>query len=304
MINLIESYSKRQTQIPDEKPTTEQSQQAKANNNSNLETTSRNTKHKMSSNSALTMAVLMKEAIADMPDTLDTKKEVEEYFKTAMKVINEKKKEEEKVKKATAKAAEKAAKPATKKRGEKKEKEKDVDEEGNEIVKEKKPLSRYMKFMEEHRPKVAATVSGLTPQELFTEVAKLWKTYKEFLSDHNDDDEERQAELWETKLEELLVKRNEELNADKEEAKVDADEEVDAEEKEEAVAVVVEKKKAEEVEDKEEKKKEKKPKTVKPVEFAKRPKMSKEAKDKKGGKKKAEESEAEKKESEDEENSS
>lgn len=255
----------------------------------------------MSSNSALTMAVLMKEAIADMPDTLDTKKEVEEYFKTAMKVINEKKKEEEKVKKATAKAAEKAAKPATKKRGEKKEKEKDVDEEGNEIVKEKKPLSRYMKFMEEHRPKVAVTVYGLTPQELFTEVAKLWKTYKEFLSDHNDDDEERQAELWETKLEELLVKRNEELNADKEEVKEDADEEVDAEEKEEAAeAAEVEKKKggkkkAEEVDEKKEK--EKKPKTV-------RPKMSKEAKDKKGGKKKAEESDVDKKESEDEENSS
>lgn len=253
----------------------------------------------MSSNSALTMAVLMKEAIADMPDTLDTKKEVEEYFKTAMKVINEKKKEEEKVKKAAAKAAEKAAKPATKKRGEKKEKEKEVDEEGNEIVKEKKPLSRYMKFMEEHRPKVAATVSGLTPQELFTEVAKLWKTYKDFLSDYNGDDEERKAEIWETKLEELLVKRNEELNADKEEVKEDADEEV-----EEAVAeaaVVVEKKKggkkkAEEVEDKKEKKP-KTAKTAKPVEVAKKPKM-------KGGKKKADESDVEKKESEDEENSS
>ena len=263
----------------------------------------------MSSNSALTMAVLMKEAIADMPDTLDTKKEVEEYFKTAMKVINEKKKEEEKVKKAAAKAAEKAAKPATKKRGEKKEKEKEVDEEGNEIVKEKKPLSRYMKFMEEHRPKVAANVSGLTPQELFTEVAKLWKTYKDFLSDYNGDDEERKAEIWETKLEELLVKRNEELNADKAsdaEEEAEKEEVEDAEEKEEvAEAAVVEKKKggkkkAEEVEDK----KEKKPKTVKPVEFAKRPKMNKEEKDKKGGKKKAEESDVEKKESEDEENSS
>ena len=298
MINLIESYSKRQTQIPDEKPTSK-SQQAKANNNSNLETTTRISKHKMSSNSALTMAVLMKEAIADMPDTLDTKKEVEEYFKAAMKVINEKKKEEEKVKKAAAKAAEKAAKPATKKRGEKKEKE--VDEEGNEIVKEKKPLSRYMKFMEEHRPKVAANVSGLTPQELFTEVAKLWKTYKDFLSDYNGDDEERKAEIWETKLEELLVKRNEELNADKEEVKEDADEEVEEVEEKEEAAVVAEKKKggkkkAEEVEEK----KEKKSKTVKPakpVEVAKKPKM-------KGGKKKAEESDVEKKESEDEENSS
>lgn len=298
MINLIENYSrdKHKPNKPN-KAKQSQSQQAKPNK----PTTTRNSKHKMSSNSALTMAVLMKEAIADMPDTLDTKKEVEEYFKTAMKVINEKKKEEEKVKKAAAKAAEKAAKPATKKRGEKKEKEKEVDEEGNEIVKEKKPLSRYMKFMEEHRPKVAANVSGLTPQELFTEVAKLWKTYKDFLSDYNGDDEERKAEIWETKLEELLVKRNEELNADKEEVKEDADEEV-AEEKEAAevaeAAVVVEKKKggkkkAEEVEDK----KEKKPKPAKPVEVAKKPKM-------KGGKKKADESDVEKKESEDEENSS
>ena len=206
MINLIESYSrdKHKVQTKSQTKPTSQSQQAKANKanaNKPKPTTSRNSKHKMSSNSALTMAVLMKEAIADMPDTLDTKKEVEEYFKAAMKVINEKKKEEEKVKKAAAKAAEKAAKPATKKRGEKKEKE--VDEEGNEIVKEKKPLSRYMKFMEEHRPKVAANVSGLTPQELFTEVAKLWKTYKDFLSDYNGDDEERKAEIWETKLEDL-----------------------------------------------------------------------------------------------------
>jgi len=145
--------------------------------------------------------------------------------------------------------------------------------------------------MEEHRPKVAAIVSGLTPQELFTEVAKLWKTYKEFLTNHNGDDEERLTELWETKLEELLVKRNEERNADKEVKD-------DAEEKEAVEAVVVEK--GEEV-------KEKKPKTAKtakPVEFAKRPKMNKEEKDKKGGKKKTEESEVEKKESEDEENSS
>ena len=295
MINLIESYSRDKHKAKQAKAKQAKAKQAnKAKANKPKPTTSRNSKHKMSSNSALTMAVLMKEAIADMPDTLDTKKEVEEYFKAAMKVINEKKKEEEKVKKAAAKAAEKAAKPATKKRGEKKEKEKEVDEEGNEIVKEKKPLSRYMKFMEEHRPKVAANVSGLTPQELFTEVAKLWKTYKDFLSDYNGDDEERKAEIWETKLEELLVKRNEELNADKE----DADEEKEEVEEKEEAAVVVEKKKggkkkAEEVEDK----KEKKPKPAKPVEVAKKPKM-------KGGKKKADESDVEKKESEDEENSS
>ena len=250
---MIESYSrdKHKVQTKSQTKPTSQSQQAKANNS----------KHKMSSNTALTMAVLMKEAIANMPDTLDTKKEVEEYFKAAMKVVNEKKKEEEKVKKAAAKATEKAAKPATKKRGEKKEKEKEVDEDGNEVVKAKKPLSNYMKFMEEHRPKVAAIVSGLTPQELFTEVAKLWKTYKEFLTNHNGDDEERLTELWETKLEELLVKRNEERNEAKASDVEEANEEKEAVE---AVAVVEKKKggkkKAEEseVEEKKEKTEKKK----------------------------------------------
>ena len=42
-----------------------------------------------------TMAELMKEAFENMPDTLDTKKEIEEYFKNAMKDIVKAKKEAE-----------------------------------------------------------------------------------------------------------------------------------------------------------------------------------------------------------------
>ena len=48
-----------------------------------------------------TMAILIKEVMANMPDTLDTKKEIDEYFKNAMKdIVKEKKEQEAKAKKA------------------------------------------------------------------------------------------------------------------------------------------------------------------------------------------------------------
>ena len=56
--------------------------------------------------------VLIKKAMAKMPMSLDTKKSIDEYYKTAMKAINDKKKAEEKALKAALKAKEKAvAKP-------------------------------------------------------------------------------------------------------------------------------------------------------------------------------------------------
>ena len=188
-----------------------------------------------------TYAYLMKQAMEDMPDTLNTKKEVEEYFKNAMKIINEKKKEEDKANKAAAKVAKK---PAVK-RGAKKEKEKEVDDEGNEIEVVKKPVSNYMKFTEGHRPKVKAVISGLSPQNLFKEVAKLWKIYKEFViekkEEYSEEGDEKLAELWELHLEELLEKRKEELKD--EEEKSDEEEEKKSDEEEEKEEVVVEKKK-------------------------------------------------------------
>jgi len=56
--------------------------------------------------------VLIKKAMAKMPMSYNTKKSIDEYYKTAMKAINDKKKAEEKAKKAALKAKEKAvAKP-------------------------------------------------------------------------------------------------------------------------------------------------------------------------------------------------
>jgi hypothetical protein len=60
------------------------------------------------------IAVLIKKAMAKMPMSYNTKKSIDEYYKTAMKAINDKKKAEEKAKKATLKAKEKAKKAALK----------------------------------------------------------------------------------------------------------------------------------------------------------------------------------------------
>jgi len=65
-----------------------------------------------SSSSGKSIAVLIKKAMAKMPMSYNTKKSIDEYYKTAMKAINDKKKAEEKAKKAALKAKEKAvAKP-------------------------------------------------------------------------------------------------------------------------------------------------------------------------------------------------
>jgi hypothetical protein len=53
--------------------------------------------------SGKSLAVLIKKAMAKIPATLDTKKSIDEYYKTVMKAINDKKKAEEKAKKAVAK---------------------------------------------------------------------------------------------------------------------------------------------------------------------------------------------------------
>jgi len=65
-----------------------------------------------SSSSGKSLAVLIKKAMAKMPMSYNTKKSIDEYYKTAMKAINDKKKAEEKAKKAALKAALKAKEKA------------------------------------------------------------------------------------------------------------------------------------------------------------------------------------------------
>jgi len=217
-----------------------------------------------------TMAELFKEYIVKMPDALDTKKEIDEYIKIGLKEIVEARKAEEKVKKAEEKALEKAKKtkekeaPVPKKRGAKKEK--DVDDDGNEVEKVKKPLSPYLMFMNNHQKKVKNAIEGLKQNQLFSEVAKFWKIYKEFVIEKKEevaelDEEEGQeklVELWNIRFEELIEERKKEVEAEKSEK---TEVETDEEEKKEVEAVEAEK--SEDEEEKKEKKAEKKKKEKK-----------------------------------------
>jgi hypothetical protein len=117
----------------------------------------------------------VKEIMVNMPDNLDTKKEVDEYYKNAMKDIKEKNKEEKKEKKAT-----KAAIP--KKRAKKVE----VDDDGNEIEKVKKPLNSYQKFIQDNRAKVKEENPTLNGEEIFTLIAELWNKHKKSMKKDED----------------------------------------------------------------------------------------------------------------------
>jgi hypothetical protein len=125
----------------------------------------------------------VKEVMVNMPDNLDTKKEVDEYYKNAMKNIKEKNKEEKKEKKAT-----KAAIP--KKRAKKVE----VDDDGNEIEKVKRPLNSYQKFIQDNRAKVKEENPSLNGEEIFTLIAELWNKHKKSMKkdeDKKDSDDDK-----------------------------------------------------------------------------------------------------------------
>ena len=111
-----------------------------------------------------------------MPDSLDTKKEIDEYYKNAMKDIKEKNKEDKKEKKALPK---------------KRAKKVDVDDDGNEIVKVKKPLNKYQKFIQDNRKKVKEENPEMSGEEIFTLIAEMWGKHKEDIKNGiiNDDDD-------------------------------------------------------------------------------------------------------------------
>ena len=161
--------------------------------------------------------LLIKEAIANMPDTLNTKKEIDEYYKVAMKEISEKLKEEKKANKET-KTKDKAA---PKKRVKKVAKPVEVDDDGNEIVKVKKPLNNYQKFIQEQRPKVKDDYPDLSGEEIFTKIAVLWKQHKEDIKNgdsepkkSDSDDEADEADAKTAKAAEAYINSEEEDEAD------------------------------------------------------------------------------------------
>ena len=125
---------------------------------------------------APTMAVLAKEAMMNMPDLLNTKKEIEEYFKIAMKEIVMKKKEEEKAMKPK-----KPSKAAAKKLA----KDEDVDSNEEEPkakpVKAAKPPTKRKIFYDEMRIKIQDNFPDLNPQKTKKKIDDLWKIHMDDL---------------------------------------------------------------------------------------------------------------------------
>ena len=169
MIILIKKYYKNKLR----KQYSNQLKPTQTNSQSNSQTNSKQlSKQKMSST---TFAMRVKEIMVNMPDNLDTKKEVDEYYKNAMKDIKEKNSEVKKEKKAT-----KTAIP--KKRAKKVE----VDDDGNEIEKVKRPLNSYQKFIQDNRAKVKEENPTLNGEEIFKLIAELWNEHKKSMKKEED----------------------------------------------------------------------------------------------------------------------
>ena len=96
-----------------------------------------------------TISMKIKEAMANMHDTYNTKKEIDDYYKEAMKKATENSK------------AKKVAKTSD-----------DTD-------KPKKELNGYQLFMKEHIKIVKEENPSLTGPEVFSKIAELWKKKKE-----------------------------------------------------------------------------------------------------------------------------
>ena len=93
----------------------------------------------MTAAAEITFAVALKERMMDMPDELNTKKEIDEYFKQLMKDIKEEMKKDKN-------------ENAEKKKNDKKKKKDNLDEDGNE--KPKNPLNKYQQFIKDNQQRI------------------------------------------------------------------------------------------------------------------------------------------------------
>ena len=107
-------------------------------------------------------AALFKVHVENMPEALNTKKDVEEYCKQFWKDYKEKAKE--------AKAADKAAK------AEKPKRKKGFDKDGN--PKEKRPPSAYNIFVKEKYAEIKEANPEMDKTQIFAEIARIWQELK------------------------------------------------------------------------------------------------------------------------------
>ena len=149
-----------------------------------------------------TIASRVKELMAEMPDTLNTKKEIDEYYKDVVKKVKEAMntggkaprkalgvKAPKEPKAAKAPKEPKAAKaPKEPKAAKKRVKKVDVDADGNEIEKVKKPPNAYQKFIQDNRQKVKEDNPTMTGVEIFTLLAQKWNEHKKAMNGEESDD--------------------------------------------------------------------------------------------------------------------
>ena len=153
----------------------------------------------MTAVAAPTIAITFKERIMNMPDNLNTKKDVDEYFKQLMKDIKEEMKKEK-------------IENAEKKKNDKKKKRDNLDEDGN--MKPKKPLNKYQQFIRDNQERIKEEFPELSNTERFTKLAEEWGKFKATLEDPTEpvepvktvaeekDDEEEEEDKEEEKAEE------------------------------------------------------------------------------------------------------
>lgn len=148
---------------------------------------------------AATIATRVKELMAKMPDTLNSKKDIDEYYNKVVKEAKEAINEEKKANlggKAPRKAlgvkppkAAKAANAEPKKRVKKA----NVDADGNDIEKAKKPPNAYQKFIQDNRAKVKEENPNMTGVEIFTLIAQKWNEHKKAMNVEEDNDHKSSA---------------------------------------------------------------------------------------------------------------
>ena len=131
-------------------------------NNPDTQRSQRNQPNQPISTMTTVASTLFKVHVENMPEALNTKKDVEEYCKQFWKDYKEKVKE--------AKAADKAAK------AEKPKRKKGFDKDGNPI--EKRPPSAYNIFVKEKRAEVKEANPGMDNKEILAEIARIWQECK------------------------------------------------------------------------------------------------------------------------------
>ena len=148
---------------------------------------------------------LIMEYMAKMPDTLNTKKEIDEYYKAGWREIKEKIKEEKGKKKVG---------PT------KRPKKLDVDEDGNEIEKVKRPPTEYQQFMRDTKDEVKEKFPELKNNERFAKIAELWRKHKEDIAKESEtkESETKESETKESDTEESDAKESDAKESDAKES--------------------------------------------------------------------------------------